>query len=203
MLLARSANKPTKLPTSCCGEALRYHYVQLTFRTLFRSSEAILEEPPEERGRGAIHGLFPSKYSVNPSKEVGRNAPHYHRLGRDEARCSTTHDTISAFIGQTNSACTHLGASGDSRWAICRSLDKTTSLRGRYEVSAASGSPILWEALAKDGNVTGTGRASSSPMIRRIDARPSRSSPRRSDAQLMKKYPQGVNIARNDGSIPE
>jgi hypothetical protein len=30
----------------------------LTFRTIFRSSEAILAEPPEERGRRAIHQLF-------------------------------------------------------------------------------------------------------------------------------------------------
>jgi hypothetical protein len=32
--------------------------IHLTFRTLFRSSEAILEEPPKERGSRAIHGLF-------------------------------------------------------------------------------------------------------------------------------------------------
>jgi RNA-directed DNA polymerase len=32
--------------------------LQLTFRTIFRSSEAILAEPPEERGRRAIHQLF-------------------------------------------------------------------------------------------------------------------------------------------------
>jgi len=34
-------------------EALR-----LTFRTLFRTSEAILEEPPVEGGPGAIYRLF-------------------------------------------------------------------------------------------------------------------------------------------------
>jgi transposase len=29
--------------------------VQLTFRTLFRTAEAILEEPPAENGGGAIY----------------------------------------------------------------------------------------------------------------------------------------------------
>ena len=33
-------------------------YVQLTFRTLFRTSETILEEPPVKRGAGAIYRLF-------------------------------------------------------------------------------------------------------------------------------------------------
>ena len=32
--------------------------LQLTFRTLFWSPEAILAEPPEERGGGALAGLF-------------------------------------------------------------------------------------------------------------------------------------------------
>jgi hypothetical protein len=31
---------------------------QLTFRTLVRASEAILEEPPAERGAGAIYRLL-------------------------------------------------------------------------------------------------------------------------------------------------
>jgi len=30
----------------------------LTFRTLFRTSEAIFEEPPVERGAGVIYRLF-------------------------------------------------------------------------------------------------------------------------------------------------
>src|SRR4029453_87199 len=39
------------------GECWRCH-VQLTFRTLFRPSEAIFEEPPVEGGAGATYRLF-------------------------------------------------------------------------------------------------------------------------------------------------
>jgi hypothetical protein len=38
--------------------------VQLTFRTLFRSSEALLEEPPQERGSRAIPGLLHAPYPL-------------------------------------------------------------------------------------------------------------------------------------------
>jgi hypothetical protein len=35
-------------------------FLTLTFRTLFRTFEAILEEPPAERGAGATYRLLPA-----------------------------------------------------------------------------------------------------------------------------------------------
>jgi len=39
-------------------KARRQSTIELTFRTLFRPSEAIFEEPPVERGAGATYRLF-------------------------------------------------------------------------------------------------------------------------------------------------
>ncbi len=53
--------RPTQKPR---GQALTLEQqrttqvLHLTFRTLFRSSGAILAEPPEERRGRALHGLF-------------------------------------------------------------------------------------------------------------------------------------------------
>jgi RNA polymerase sigma factor (sigma-70 family) len=43
-------------PLHCLEKKQRLLTLQLTFRTLFRSSEAILAEPPEARGERVLHG---------------------------------------------------------------------------------------------------------------------------------------------------